>query len=107
MRRWYPFLILIIAIFMLVNFLIFTGQDDEYIPETSDPSVVYQQACVRCHGERGEGDGMFYPDLSDEVLFEDEVFRVIRNGDFLMPAFPNIPDSTLHNLVEYVVKKRL
>ena len=106
MRRWYPFIILVIAIFILVNYLIFTGQDDDYIPKTSNPSIVYQQACVRCHGERGEGEGMLYPDLSDEVLVEDEVFRIVRKGDFLMPAFPNIPDSTLNKLAEYVVNKK-
>ena len=105
MKRWYPFIILIIAIFFLVNFLLFTGQDDDYIPEISDPSFVYQQACVRCHGERGEGEGLLYPDLSQETLAEEEVFNIVRNGEFFMPAFPNIPDSTLNNLAEYVVNK--
>jgi hypothetical protein len=105
MKKWMPFIILIVAIFILVNYLLFTGQDDTYVPKTSDPSIVYQEACAECHGEKGTGKGFLYPDLVHEYLEEEAIIHIVRNGDFFMPSFPHIPDSTLKKLSSYVAQK--
>ena len=106
MRRWYPFIILMIAVFVLVNFLLLTGQENNYTPLISDPAIVYQEACQECHGKNGKGEGLLYPDISDSDASEKEVFELVRNGALLMPAFPNIPDSTLGKLARYVYQKK-
>ncbi len=104
MRRWYPFLILMILIFAMVIFLLMTGRDNDYTPLTSDPAIVYQEACQECHGKYGKGEGLIYPDISGGDASEKEVFELVRNGALLMPAFPNIPDSTLGKLAGYVTQ---
>jgi mono/diheme cytochrome c family protein len=91
---------------VLVIFLLYTGQTDKYVPETSDPSRIYKEACVGCHGEQGKGEGILYPDLSKESLSEEGVINIVRNGEFFMPSFPYIPDSTLINLADYVSGKK-
>jgi hypothetical protein len=106
MKRWLPFIIIIIFIFVLVNFLLFTGQANEYIPHSSDASVVYKEACVECHGERGNGNGLLYPDLTRVLLREEGIANIVRNGELFMPSFPHIPDSTLKKLAVYVADKK-
>jgi len=106
MRKWIPFIVIIIIIFVLVIFLFFTGQTNEYIPETSNPDQVYKEACAGCHGERGKGEGVLYPDLAKESLEVREIIDVVRNGELFMPSFPHIPDSTLQKLALYVSEKQ-
>jgi mono/diheme cytochrome c family protein len=95
-----------VAIFILINFLMFSGQDSDYTPTTSDPAVVFREVCVECHGKRGEGEGFLYPDLANELIDEEEVIDIVRNGALFMPAFPNIPDSTLKKLAVYIGQKK-
>jgi cytochrome c553 len=106
MRKWVPFVFLILILFILVEFLLSTGRTNEYLPQSSDPSLVFKQACAECHGEQGEGNGMLYPDLTKEMLSERGVKNIVRNGDLFMPAFPNIPDRTLQKLAAYVAEKK-
>jgi mono/diheme cytochrome c family protein len=106
MKRWLPFTILVLGIIALMIFLIFTGQDDDYVPLSSDPAVVYKEACARCHGERGQGERFLYPDLSEEYIEIEKTVYIVRNGELFMPAFPNIPDSTLNRLAEFIAKQR-
>jgi mono/diheme cytochrome c family protein len=106
MKRWYPFIILITAVFLLVNYLIFTAKVNDYTPTTSDPAVIYREVCVECHGKGGEGEGFLYPDLAKELIDEKEVIEIVRNGALFMPAFPNIQDSTLRKLSDYVANKK-
>ena len=106
MKRLLPFILIILTVFILVNFLLFTGQINEYRPETSDPSLVYKEACMECHGGNGEGNGLLYPDLSQELLSEEAVYNIVRNGKLFMPSFPQIPESTLNKLALYVSNKK-
>jgi len=91
---------------VLVIFLLYTGQSEDYLPNSSDPSIVYKEACVRCHGEQGEGEGFLYPDLSLEDIDEEKVFYIVRNGELFMPSFPHIPDSTLSKLATFMSEKK-
>ena len=93
------------AVFILSFFMIFRGQSDEYVPTTSDPAVVYREACVRCHGADGKGQGPLYPDLLEAYMEKEAVLNIVRNGEMFMPAFPNIPDSTLNRLADFMSNK--
>ena len=106
MKRWVPFVILIMFVIIFAYFLLFTGQSSEYLPKTSDPSIVFKEACVGCHGEQGEGTGLIYPDLTKEMLSEVGVMKIVKKGDLFMPSFPFIPDSTLKKLASYVAEKK-
>ena len=102
MKRWLPFILLILtAIFFSVYFFLF-DRINLYKPQTSNPAVIYREACADCHGAKGEGSGLFYPELQGIALTAKEIKQFVRNGALLMPSFPNIPDSVLQKLSEYI-----
>jgi len=105
MRKWIPFAILLITALISAVYLILTGQTRSYLPQNADPAVIYQEACAECHGKQGEGSGWFYPALGETEISREEVVEIIRQGAFMMPAFPQIPDTTLLRLSAYIIKK--
>ncbi len=74
------------------------------MPATTDPGIIYQEACFECHGDAQQPANLWSPDLTQEILNASEVRQIIRHGNWRMPAFPLIPDSTLDSLVVYVVE---
>ena len=103
MKKWIPF-VLILGLALLLSFnLLFFGQKD-YIPASSDPSVIYREACRDCHGDSSQPADLWSPELKNEVFLFSEVRQIVREGSWRMPAFPLIPDSTLDSLVYYVVE---
>jgi len=106
MKRWALFIFLISLVAILSLYLFLVDQTDMYIPDVADPAVVYGEACARCHGESGQGGGILYPGLSGNRDSPDEVQHIVRNGASFMPAFPNIPDTVLVRLAEYVARKK-
>ena len=94
------FMALIAAVYLLLS-----GQTKNYRPESSNPSVIYQEVCADCHGKQGEGSGLFYPALGEKEISRRDVIEIIRKGAFMMPAFPHIPDTTLQKLSTFIMKK--
>jgi mono/diheme cytochrome c family protein len=105
MRKWIPFSMLFMTAFITAVYLLLTGQTEDYYPDSSDPALIYQQACADCHGKTGEGSSLLYPALGEKQLTSRDVIEIIRSGAFMMPAFPNIPDTTLLNLSAYIIEK--
>ena len=106
MRRWIPFILLISFVVVMSLYMFVIDQVDTYSPETTDPAVVYREACARCHGEKGEGSAILYPALSGQHDIPEDVQRIVRKGATFMPSFPNIPDSVLAGLAEYIAGKK-
>ena len=106
MRRWIPFIVLISFIVVLSLYMFVIDQVDTYSPKTTEPAVVYREACARCHGEKGEGSAILYPALSGQHDIPEDVLRIVRKGATFMPSFPNIPDSVLAGLAEYIAGKK-
>jgi len=107
MRRWLPFILLIgIALFVTVRFFVY-GRTDYYRPHTSDPELIYSQACSGCHGEKGEGSGLLYPDLLDPTLSRQDVIEAVRDGKMMMPSFPMIQDTSLSKLARFLTKENV
>jgi cytochrome c553 len=106
MKRWFLFVILFTtALFLSIYFYLFK-QNNHYQPRTSNPDIIYKDACAGCHGDRGESENLLYPDISRNELAAEDIIEKIKNGGFLMPAFPNIADSTLNILGTYIAEKK-
>ena len=105
MKRWYPF-ILIVCLVIFFSLQLFLGGQEDYTPAASDPSIIYIEACLECHGDGQQPANLWSPDLSNEILLESEVRQIVLEGSWRMPAFPMIPDSILDSLTRYVVDKR-
>lgn len=78
------------------------GGVDHYTPTTDDPAVIFQEACARCHGERGVGDEGIGPRLAGRRDSVEEVRERVIEGEGRMPRFPNIRGAALENLAVYV-----
>ncbi|KAA3617716.1 MAG: cytochrome c [Calditrichaeota bacterium] len=105
-RRWAPFVtLLIIACFSFIYFILL-GDNEPYFPTTDNPELIYQEACVQCHGKKGQGSGILYPSFDHSQLDIKKIERAILEGDWLMPRFENIKGDTLKNLSEYIYSKK-
>jgi len=105
-RKWAPFaLMLVSALFSFIYFILY-GDNEPYFPETDDPEVIYQEACVHCHGKNGEGSGILYPAFDHSQLTIKSIEEYIKEGTWLMPKFDNINGDTLKDLNEYILDKR-
>jgi mono/diheme cytochrome c family protein len=105
MKKWLIFFFIILAAVVLSLYLFYFKQSETYRPDTSDPALIFAEACVSCHGEKGEGKGLFFPDSLDFNLSRRDVIEAVREGKLFMPAFPQIPDSTLNKLARYIASK--
>ena len=101
MKKWFPFLLLLIFISVSLAFLFLSKEDSEYTPKTDNAAIIYHEACMHCHGNKGQGSGFFYPAFEKD-LTEEEIYKKIENGALLMPAFTYIKGDTLDKLVEYI-----
>lgn len=104
-RRWLPFGIIVVIIFVMFLFTL-TTRNSIYVPDTADPVVIYKDACASCHGSMGEGTELFYPALNLEKINKSEVENIIKNGSFMMPAFTLIRTDTLQRLVNFIMEKK-
>jgi mono/diheme cytochrome c family protein len=101
MKKWLPFIVLLVLILVSLSYLFLLKEDSEYVPQTDKAAIIYREACKHCHGEEGQGSGLFYPAF-DERLDSQEIYEVIQNGALLMPAFNHIKGDTLDMLVKYI-----
>ena len=104
LRKWLPFIVMIsVAVVSFINLVFFP--DDPYKPLTDDPDEIYFEACSDCHGESGQGSGVFYPAIDNLSISHKQIEKNIVNGGWLMPKFKYIHGDTLKKLVEYIYDK--
>lgn len=82
------------------------------IPGLEDVTIVaWSQNCTQCHGQLGRGDGPRGPmlkatNLSDPEwqakVTDEQIAATIKLGRGAMPAFSQLPDVTIANLVKLV-----
>ncbi len=105
MKKWIPFAsILLVALVLVINLIL--GGNEKYRPTTSDPEVVYKEACLECHGNGDQAANLWSPDLTASLLTVPEVRQIVSEGNWRMPAFPFIPDSILDSLSVFVADKK-
>ena len=105
MRRWLPFIALLVLAVVSTVFLL-TGGVSEYRPAGADAEIIYREACAECHGTSESAGNLWSPALADEILTVNEVKIIVHEGTWRMPAFPMIADSALDSLTVYVAEKR-
>ena len=99
-------LLFILAIIILVLRFFLYGRTDDYRAATSNPQLIFTQACSGCPGEKGEGRGFLYPALHDSTLTQEQIVEAVREGKMIMPAFPMIQDTSLRKLTRYLLEEK-
>jgi len=73
---------------------------------TNDPTergkIVYQKACIGCHGDNGKLGINGAKDLSVTMLSVDEQKAFIRSGKGMMPPFDKLTDDQIKDVVFYI-----
>jgi len=106
MKKWFPFISMVVIALAATVYLVLKGGDNLYIPHTDDPSVIYKEACVDCHGADGQGDGLLYPAFDYSELDLKLIKDKIAHGDWRMPAFRHIHTDTLDVLARFILDKK-
>lgn len=75
--------------------------EDRTSPVSTEGRLVFEQACAKCHGPRGEGKSG-RPRLRGRGLAPEVVRGMVVRGKRAMPRFPNIREEALSNLARYV-----
>ena len=104
-RRWLPFVGILVIVFISSIYLFYTQQHSVYVPQTDNPAQIYQEACASCHGENGEGTGLFYPALTEEEFTVQKIRKYITTGELFMPAFSHIHGDTLDSLIQFIYNR--
>ncbi|MBD3225143.1 MAG: hypothetical protein GF313_10470 [Caldithrix sp.] len=109
LKRWLPFIILIVAVLISGTYFFLRTGDSDYTPQTDDVRMIYREACAQCHAIDGSGSGLLYPAFNSHNLSIDQIKQAIQQGDFMMPAYRKIKGDTLQELARHVLflSKRL
>jgi cytochrome c len=68
---------------------------------TNPTIALYNKLCASCHGISGDGKAG-NPSLGASGLNSEQIIQLIQLGKGNMPAFPNIEEPELSNLVQYI-----
>ncbi len=75
----------------------------EYSPEPGTSATdMFAAGCQSCHGEGGKGKFGFLLKVAGTDATEADISAHIRDGGFLMPAFPNIGEQERQSLAAYL-----
>lgn len=70
-----------------------SGSNDFKPTDGMGASELFAQACSSCHGENGNGKFGFLLAIAGSEKPLQELADTIRNGGYVMPAFPNISEA--------------
>ena len=78
----------------------------QHDPATATPAqrgeMLYGTSCIFCHGPNKQGNPPLFPPLSGLAKTDEEIADQIRNGKGIMPAFDQLSDDQLGDLVAYL-----
>ncbi len=103
--KWLPFGVIMTTVIISSVYILLAEGENLYRPKTDSPAIIYREACMHCHGERGQGNGILYSSFDYSELDTEKIKLRIKEGSFMMPAFKNINNDTLQNLAIYILEK--
>ena len=59
---------------------------------------LYDAKCASCHGADAQGGSG--PNITHES--DSHIYRAVQNGDGAMPAFPELSDDDIDNIIAYI-----
>ena len=78
------------------------SKTNEYNPGADVAGAdMFKAVCADCHQAQGNGK---YFDLSPEKATAQALAKQINEGNFMMPAFPNIQGQAMDNLTSYILE---
>jgi quinoprotein glucose dehydrogenase len=92
------------VIYVNANEMAWTGRLAKNFPGQSAQST-YMTQCGMCHGETMAGSPPTFPSLQGigTKLSETQIALTIRNGKGRMPGFPNLEDTEVYRLIDFLV----
>ncbi|MCC7431808.1 cytochrome c [bacterium] len=75
----------------------------DYKPTTTNPQIIFAEACSWCHGKNAEGTKRGVS-LTKTKLEKTRVREVLTKGTAKMPKFKNLNGEALENVIDYVAK---
>ncbi len=80
-----------------------SGCSKDFTPsEGMGASEIFTQACAACHGDNGQGKFGFLLKVAGSETPLPEMADKIRNGGYVMPAFPNISEADALAIAGYL-----
>ena len=80
-KKWLPFIFLLVIILGSSSYLVLGNKKNNYKPNTDNPKVIYREACMHCHGDKGQGTGLLYPafeDIMNKSDIEDAIIKAYK-----------------------------
>jgi mono/diheme cytochrome c family protein len=105
LKRWTPFIGLIVIVIIILIRMVLHGSVSKYESASTDPALIYKEACSGCHGLQGKGVHFYIPDLATATLMAEEVHSTILKGGLFMPSFGKLKNVQIEELSTYVMNK--
>jgi quinoprotein glucose dehydrogenase len=65
-------------------------------------AIIYRKNCTSCHGLERQGSPPTYPALNDISKTDDQIAMVLKQGQGIMPAFPQLSNRDIKDLISYL-----
>ncbi|WPP50760.1 family 16 glycoside hydrolase [Catalinimonas niigatensis] len=65
-------------------------------------ALVYQKNCTSCHGLEKQGNLPTFPALTDLQQNEEEIRNILRQGQGIMPSFPQLSKDEIDAVIAFV-----
>ena len=65
-------------------------------------AIVYRKNCTSCHGLERQGNPPTYPQLKNISKTNEQIELILKQGQGIMPAFPQLSNRDIKALIEYL-----
>lgn len=96
-----------IGLLFIIGSLSFWGCGTSAGEKQVDGKTIYNQNCLKCHGDDGKANIMGAADLTISKLDKEMTFLVIKEGKNAMTGFFSVlNDDQIHAVMDYIEKMK-